>query len=353
MLPPPLAAPIERQNLARQVAFLRRPQSYPEPTATVEVRETHMSWVFLTDRYAYKLKKPVRRTFLDFSTLERRRANSDAEVRLNGRLAPGVYLGVVPVTREAADGRLVLEGRGEPVEWLVKMRRLPDDALLDRALAAGQVPAERLARAARRLAAFYAESPPVPFEPDAYRRRLAERLESSCAVLSDPRYGLPRARVDAVCTAQRAFLAHHAPMLAARGALVREVHGDLRPEHICLTPEPVIIDCLEFNRDFRLLDPVDELAFLAMECARLGDSKVGQIFLDTYRAASQDSPPPELVAFYQGLWTMLRARLSVWHLDDPEVRDRARWSALALDYLALAERISLERDDCGDDVEQR
>lgn len=336
LLPP--VSPVEHDDVAERVAFLRQPRSYPEPTASVELRETHMSWVFLTDRYAYKLKKPVRRPFLDFSTLERRRANSEMEVQLNGRLAPGVYLGIVPLMREP-DGRLALDGAGEPVEWLVKMRRLPDESMLDRAIAARRVPAEALARAAHRLTEFYATAARTGFAPDAYLRRLSERIENNCAVLIDRRYGLPAVRVEAVCAAQRAFLARHAGMIAARGAEVRETHGDLRPEHVCLTPEPVIIDCLEFNRDFRLLDPVDELAFLALECARLGDPAAGRVFLDSYRCATHDAAPPELVAFYQGLWAMLRARLSLWHLDDPAVRDREKWSALALDYLVLAETL--------------
>jgi len=202
------------------------------------------------------------------------------------------------------------------------------------------VPADLLARAAQRLADFYAAAARAAFEPDAYRDRLTERLETNCAVLSDRRYGLPAARVQAVCVAQRLMLARHAEMIAARGPHVRETHGDLRPEHICLAPIPMIIDCLEFNRDFRLLDPVDELAFLALECTRLGEPAAGQVFLDTYRLTTHDAPPLELVAFYQGLWAMLRARLSIWHLDDPEVRDRTKWPALALDYLALAERIA-------------
>jgi aminoglycoside phosphotransferase family enzyme len=334
--PPPRCTPAPA-GVAAWVDFLHRPGSYPEPVAAVEVRETHMSWVFLAGRYVYKFKKPVRHPFLDFSTLERRRRNCEEEVRLNRRLAPGVYLGIVALTRDAA-GQLTLEGDGVPVEWLVKMRRLPEDCLLDRAIAARQVPADRLGRAAQRLAAFYRQAPVVAFTAAGYRARIDERLETSCTVLSDRRYGLPAAPVQAVCAAQRTFQARHPAVIEARAAGVRETHGDLRPEHVGLESEPVFIDCLEFNRDFRLLDPVDELAFLAMECERLGDPGVGQVFLDTYREATGDVPPTGLIIFYQSLWAMLRARLSVWHLDDPDVRDRHKWPALARDYLALAGR---------------
>jgi len=323
-------------RLAAQIAFLSRPESYPDTTASVTVRETHMSWVFLTDRFAYKLKKPVRYPFLDLSTLERRRHNCEEEVRLNRRLAPDVYLGVVALVRDSA-GRLMLEGAGETVEWLVKMRRLPDECMLDRAIAARSVPVDRLARGACLLLDFYGRTPVMALEAEAYRRRIGDRLETSCAALMQPQYGLPGARVQAVCAAQRAFIARHPDMIGARAARVCEAHGDLRPEHVCLLPEPVIIDCLEFNRDFRLLDPVDELSFLALECERLGDPGAGQVFLDTWSNATHDAPSGGLIAFYQSLWAMLRARLSAWHLDDPTVSARAKWIALSLDYLVLAE----------------
>jgi aminoglycoside phosphotransferase family enzyme len=333
---PPPHSPPESASLAVKVALLSRPASYPEPTTHVEVRETHMSWVFLTERYAYKLKKPMRYPYLDFSTLARRRHNCEEEVRLNRRLAPDVYLGVVALTRDAT-GQLTLEGAGEPVEWLVKMRRLPADCLLDVAIGARRVPPDGLARAAQRLAEFYQAAPSTALGTDAYRERIGERLETNCAVLVRAQYGLPAGRVRAVCAAQRMLLEQYAATVEARAAFVRETHGDLRPEHICLAPEPVIIDCLEFNRDFRLLDPVDELSFLAMECEHLGDPRVGQVFLDAYRQLTRDLPPAALITFYQGVWAMLRARICVWHLDDPAVRDRAKWSARALDYLALAE----------------
>jgi aminoglycoside phosphotransferase family enzyme len=332
--PPPrgVAAP---PDVPAWVEFLRRPENYPQPTGTVEVRETHMSWVFLTEHYAYKGKKPAHYPFLDFSTAERRRHNCEEEVRLNRRLAPDTYLGVVALTRDPS-GRLTLEGDGTPVEWLVKMRRLPDACLLDRAITARRLPAERLAGAARRLADFYRDSPTVAWTADDYRRRLADRIATHCTLLASPHYRLPVADIEAVCAWQRAYLAQHAALIGSRVTQVREAHGDLRPEHICLEPVPVFIDCLEFNREFRLLDPVDELSFLAMECARLGDPGVGEVFFDAYRASSGDVPPPGLVRFYQSLWAMLRARLSAWHLDDPALRTQEKWSRLARDYLARA-----------------
>jgi aminoglycoside phosphotransferase family enzyme len=124
-------------DISTKVAFLRQSASYPGHPSGVDVIQTHMSWVFLTDRLVYKLKKPVRFEFLDFSTLERRHHDCQEEVRLNRRLAQGVYLGVTPLTVDAA-GRLHLNGEGEAADWLVKMQRLPRERMLDHAIATGR-----------------------------------------------------------------------------------------------------------------------------------------------------------------------------------------------------------------------
>lgn len=147
-------APAGGPSLPEVLAALRRPATYPLPPNAVAVRETHMSCVFLTDRFVYKLKKPERLNSLDYTTLDRRRACCEAEVALNRRLAPGVYLGVVPLAR-AADGGLRVETEGAVVEWLVKMRRLAEARMLDVALAEGTASREDVGRAADLLAGFF------------------------------------------------------------------------------------------------------------------------------------------------------------------------------------------------------
>ena len=119
-------------SLDAKVHFLLQPESYPEPTLKVEAVETHMSCVFLTDQFAYKLKKPVKTSFLDYSTVELRRHFCEEEIRLNKRLAPTVYLSTVAITRR--DGEMVVGGDGPAIDWLVKMRRLPRDRMLDQAI---------------------------------------------------------------------------------------------------------------------------------------------------------------------------------------------------------------------------
>ena len=329
-------------DLAGKLDFLRRPQSYPDRPARVDAIETHMSWVFLTERFAYKLKKPVRLPFLDFSTLGARKHACEESLRLNRRLAPDVYVGVVPLCRRAG-GELSLEDDGEPVEWLEKMRRLPADSMLDRAIAARTVGVEHVRRFSRVLAAFYRDAAAESIAPDAYRARLRDDIEDNHAALTEPMWQLPRTRLIALLDAQKGALERHAALFDARVAQRRivEGHGDLRPEHVCLLDAPVIIDCLEFNRRLRILDAADELAYLALECEHLGAPWIGALVFETYADDSGDWPPPEIIAFYKAYRAVLRAKLAIWHLRDHPPSTRAHWLQRTHDYLALAERYAL------------
>jgi aminoglycoside phosphotransferase family enzyme len=323
--------------LHAKVAFLRRAASFAEQPATVEAIETHMSWVFLTEQHAYKLKKPVRTDLVDFGSGAARRRHCEAEVSLNRRLAPGVYLATVPLVADPA-GRLRLGGRGRVVDWLVKMRRLPAEARLDGALARGEVDRGRLREALERLSAFYAEARTVATTPDDYVRRIKHEIGTDHDVLVLPAHRVPRTLSEHVITAQRAFLRDHGPLIEQRTLHLIEGHGDLRPEHVYLLAEPVVVDRLEFNRDLRIVDPVEELAFLAMECALLGDPSVGALAFDVYARRTGDRPAESIVAFYRSRRACVRARLAIWHLDDPAAPVASRWLDLAVRYLESAER---------------
>jgi aminoglycoside phosphotransferase family enzyme len=326
-------------SLADKLAFLSRPEHYPEPTRRVEAVETHMSWVFLTDAFAYKLKKPVRYDYLDFSTLEARRLDCEVELQLNRRLAEAVYLAVVPLLL-VADGRLCLNGEGQPADWLVKMRRLPAERMLDALIRRRAVTEDSIRRLARKLTVFYAGSVPEPLGAEAYRQRLAVKIAEFLRELSRPEFGLPTDRLANIANAQSAFLQQHAAYFDARVAQGRivEGHGDLRPEHVCLLPEPVVIDCLEFKRDFRIIDPLDELGYLALECERLGRPEIGRWLLAGYAEASADHWPAPLLHFYQGFRASLRAELAIWHLRDDGRHPPQTWIHTAHEYLDLAGR---------------
>jgi aminoglycoside phosphotransferase family enzyme len=327
-------------SLSAKVDFLRRPDSYPEPVSEVVAVETHMSWVFLAGPHAWKLKKPIRFEKLDFGTLEARRWNCHEEVRVNRRLAPEVYLGVFPLVRDGEGLRIgAAEGeQGEIVEWLVKMVRLPPESLLDRQLREGRADPEGLRRALRRLARFYLASSPEPISPLAWRERFEARVCANLRELADPAWGLPHGLADELHRDQLRWL-HRACRLLddrVRQGRVVEGHGDLRPEHVCLGPEPLVIDSLEFDRTLRLADPADELGFLAMECERLGAPWVRDLALGVWSEESGDQPPAELVHWYQSVRACTRAKLALWHLRDPFVRTPERWPLAAREYLSLA-----------------
>jgi aminoglycoside phosphotransferase family enzyme len=320
-----------------KVAFLRNPEAYPARPAAVEVIETHMSWVFLNDAFVYKLKKPVRYPFLDFSTLEARRLDCEREVQLNRRLAADVYYGVVPLVLRV-DGILQLDGTGPVVDWLVKMRRLPAHRMLDAAIASKTVSDADILGLGRILTGFYRRSSPVAMRAFDYRKRFEDGIRANQEELAKPQFKLDLPQVEHLARAQLAFIGERSALLEmrARENRIIDAHGDLRPEHICLTPDPVIIDCLEFNREYRLLDPVDELAYLAMECERLGAAAVGDQVLRKYLAAANDDPPAALIWFYKAFRACLRAKIAIWHIADHQVRDTDKWRQRAADYLELA-----------------
>jgi aminoglycoside phosphotransferase family enzyme len=324
--------------LLEKVAFLCRTAAYADGVERVDAIETHMSWVFLADGWAYKLKKPVRYEFLDFSTREARRLDCEEEVRLNRRLAPDVYVGTVPLAWDREAG-FQLEGTGHPVEWLVKMRRLPAERMLDRALTAGVARPHDAVRVATVLARFYGRLAPVETSTDAYRRRLADEINACDIELKQPTFAFDPDRIAAVVCDLLAFLETNEPLIRTRvdGRRIVEGHGDLRPEHVCLLEPPVVIDCLAFNRDLRVLDAGDEISYLAMECERLDAAWFAASIIEAYREAAGDDLAQALVHFYSAFRALVRAKLAAWHTRDAPPEARAKWIGRALQYLGLAE----------------
>jgi aminoglycoside phosphotransferase family enzyme len=327
-----------RQTADALLAWLRGSgRTAPEVTRV----ETHLSWVFLAGADVYKLKKAIRLDEIDFSTPERRRRNCLEEVRLNRRLAPDVYRGVLSVTREA-DGSVALAGAGPPIDWVVHMRRLPDEDNLERVIRAGRVAAEAPAihEAAGHLARFFASARRVPLSPAAYLARLVHGTRRDRDTLRAPRYALPRARVEALARAQLSLLATCARLFELRARHIVDAHGDLRPEHIWLGQPPAIIDCIEFDRALRTLDPVDDLAFLDLECERLGQPEVGAWFFDAYTRATFDTPPSVVAGFYRVYRALRRATIAARHLDDPLVADPGVFLERARAYLEMVEPVA-------------
>jgi aminoglycoside phosphotransferase family enzyme/predicted kinase len=330
-------------NLDALIDLLSNPAAYPEATAPPRICQTHISVVFLTDRHAYKIKKPVNLGFLDFSTLAKRRHFCEEEVRLNRRLAPDVYLGVVPVTAAG------VEAAGEPVEWAVKMVRLPEEATLQKRLLRGEVDAAILRRLAERLAAFHREARRGPeisacgrFDVVAGNAR--ENFGQTQAAIGTTVYPAVYARVQELTDFG---LKQNEPLIEARAAagLPCETHGDLHLDHIYYFPERpppddlVIVDCIEFNERFRFADPVCDAAFVAMDLRFHGCRGLGWEFFKEYLQASQDLDSGALFHFYAAYRAVVRAKVEgIKALESevpPEERDRALTRSRALWLLAL------------------
>ena len=324
-------------GLEGKVAFLSDPRSYQEPVGRVVAIETHMSWVFLCGRHAYKLKKPWRLDHHDLGTVIARRDHCRLEIRLNRRLSEGVYLGAVTLAVDA-DGRLVLDGRGQVIDWLVHMRRLPGERMLDRLIRERALRPGELRPAVALLARLYRGCAPAVTSPARFRARILRGVVESAVELRAVEGALPEAMIEDVCSRQRDFVerfAAHFDRRVAEGRIV-EGHGDLRPEHICLEDQPQIIDCLEFSRGLRIVDAAEEFGFLALECERLGAPDIKRALFDAYAEFSGDTAPAALVNFYQSYHACVRAKLAIWHLRDPSMRDPARWVVQAQTYLDLA-----------------
>jgi aminoglycoside phosphotransferase family enzyme len=332
----------ESAGLDAKLAFLSRPDSYRPVPAEVGRRETHMSWVFLAGERVYKLKKPVRFPYLDFSTIGRRERACRAELRLNRRLAPDVYLDVVPLVERGRG--LALGGDGRPVDWLVCMQRLDERLMLDHLIGAGQLRTRQVERLVSVLARFYRSATPTFLPPAVHLADLRASLAYNRRILLDRRFDLPAGLVRRIDRAQRRFLDCCGGLIAARLRHRRIVdgHGDLRPEHIWLDDEVRIIDCLEFNPRLRVVDPFDEIAYLGLECERLGAAWVGDTLRRRMKSLLRDGPAEALFAFYHCYRATLRARLAIAHLLEAHPRTPEKWPRLAAEYLALAERSARE-----------
>lgn len=324
----------DQSDTQKTVSALRQPGRYPEATARVTTIETHMAWVFLTDIHAYKLKKPLRTSLIDHTTVDARRQACETELALNQRLAAPVYRAVVPVTQ--AGDEIAVDGPGHPVDWLVKMRRLPQARMLDACIERDAVSHDAVRHLGATLTAFYLRATPLDWQPERHLQRIRANIRSKGASLQRPKYGLDRATVQAVINDLIHWTVEHAALLGPRGARVVDAHGDLRPEHVCLTDPPMIIDCLEFNRSLRLHDPVSDLSFLSLECRRLEAPWIGERLLAHYRTQTGDLVSPRLIPFYERYHALIRAAIAIWHLDDTAVHHPDWWRQQAETYLRLA-----------------
>jgi aminoglycoside phosphotransferase family enzyme/predicted kinase len=304
---------------------LRRPEAYPAPRPSqVTQVTTHISWVFLTDREVWKLKRPVDYGFVNYTTLEGRRRCCEDEVRLNRRLAPDVYLGVVPV-------RLGPQGHwfgadGDVVDYAVRMRRLPDERSAEAFLRRGALTPDHLTRLAARLARFFVDAAPAP-KAGAVEAIRDNVLENFAQV--EPFVGrfVSRDTFDAVRAWQLGILARQSGRFRARveQGRIRDGHGDLRLEHVYFEDaEPIVIDCVEFNERLRSGDAAADVAFLAMELTARSRADLAELFLAAFALECDDHDLYGVVDFYAGYRAWVRGKVAAFLAADPSTpREKA------------------------------
>jgi aminoglycoside phosphotransferase family enzyme/predicted kinase len=324
---------------------LLRPEAYGSlQPARVELVETHISWVFLLEKDVFKVKRPVDLGFLDFRSLEQRRIACEAEVRLNARLAPDVYLGVVPV-RRGEDGRCSIGDSGTIVDFAVHMVRLRDELRADQLLERQELSIAAVDSLSERLATFHdrarADAETAPFgAPLLIRQNLEENFAQTRANIGEY---LSQSEAAEIASWQSAFLSSHQDQFEARvrNGRIRDGHGDLRLEHVYFRGgPPTIIDCIEFNNRFRFGDVCSDVAFLSMDLARSGRVDLAERLLASYARESNDFDLYTVVDFYESYRAFVRGKVAAMTAADPTLdahtRDRARQQARRHFLLALA-----------------
>jgi len=338
-------------RMSEIIEGLSRPEAYPHPVGDIEVIQTHISVVFLAGEFVYKVKKPVDLGFLDFTTLALREHFCLEEVRLNRRLAPDVYLGVVGIFEEGGGLRVDLDrppraGRGDapgeaPLEWAVRMRRLPEDLTMAAWLEEGSLRPYHLAVIGRRLADFHAVADRGP-EISAWGRsdvvagNARENLDQSLPHIGTTLTRELHARLSAALERE---LARLEPAIEARAeaGVPCDTHGDLHLDHVYIFPDRdppedlVIIDCIEFNERFRFADPVADVAFLDMDLRYHGAQPLARVLTEAYFEAAYGAAGDTgrtLLPFYSAYRAAVRAKVAGMRASEPEVPPGVRESAI-------------------------
>ncbi len=315
-------------TLPALITAMLRPEFYPHHPAEVTLVQSHISYVLLAGDRVYKVKKPVRFSFLDFSTLERRRHFCHEEVRLNRRLAADVYLGVLAVAQEGGAYRLTPEDDPDGVEYVIEMRRLPAARMLDQLLDRGEVTHAMVDAIAARLAEFHRQADAGPeITGNGDPARVLAVLEDNYANARPFRGVTIAARDDdAIQGFARSFLRRQDALFRRRQAQhrIRDCHGDLHSEHICCAEQLEIFDCIEFNPRFRYCDVASEIAFLAMDLEYHGQSELAAHCVSRYAAYAADADLAQLVPFYQCYRAYVRGKVDSLKSVEEEVAPAER-----------------------------
>ena len=325
------------------VVGLLDPRAYPHHVQDLKLVQTHVSYVFLTGPYAYKVKKPVDLGFLDFTTLEKRHFFCHEEVRLNRRLTRGMYLGVVPISRR---GQEIVVGPGDEVlDYAVQMRQFPQERMMPKLLAAKRITPKTVERIARRIAAFHARAETgEAISQFGLPQAIAVNTEENFAQTRDyVNITIPERWYNFVADYTRKFLRDNEALFLRRihEGRIRDCHGDLRSENICITNNGLyIFDCIEFNQRFRYADVASDLAFLAMDLDYRGRDDLSQVLVSTYEKATTNSELAQLLDFYKVYRAYVRGKVEGFRINQTEFtpEEQASARAVARRYFELAYR---------------
>jgi len=328
-------------ELPEMIQALLDPKAYPEHPQKIELMQTQMSFVFLTDEYVYKVKKPVNLGYLDYTTLGKRQFYCQREVELNRRLCPDAYLGVVAVIRDS--GGFFIGGKGEAVEYAVKMRRLPQEAMMNVLLAGDRVSPPMLTGVAEKLSEFHRKAE-TSESISAFGDILSVIQNTKENFTQTEKYigiTIPRGQYDHIKSYTSHFLGANTALFEKRVAdgRIRDCHGDLHAAHVCFCDGICIYDCIEFNDRFRYGDVASEVAFLAMDLDRYGRADLSRHFVSTYVERSQDEELKQLLDFYKCYRAYVRGKVGSFKYDDPYISHEEREKVLAdaRSYFELAE----------------
>jgi len=316
---------------------LLKPTAFPHLPESVQLRETHISWVFLAGDKAYKVKKPVRFPFLDYGTLRRRRALCHAEVDLNVRFAPALYRGVVSLIPHGLDAlKVAPEHDPRAVEYAVVMTRYDESATLAARLGRREASPPDMGTIGVALARMHQHA---PVQHDGAAQRLVSVIDETLATLRH--VGAPDRRVEELGRFCRAALAVFGPELDERTRLgrVRDGHGDLRAEHVLMDDSIQLVDAIEFDPELRIADVGYDLAFLVMDVTRTDDD-LARALVRGYRAAGGDPGSERLLAFFCAVRALVRAKVDLLRAAQLTGAAEQARTARGLALLELAERFA-------------
>jgi len=335
-------------KLPELVQAMLDPQVYPATIREVDLVQTQMSFVFLTNEYVYKVKKPVNLGYLDYTSLDKRRFYCQKEVELNRRLCPEVYLGVVPIVKRRGD--IFVEGKDKVIEYAVKMRRLPDRTMMDGLLTEDRVSPQMVSDVAEKLAEFHHKAETSASisafgDLDTINENTEENFTQT-----EPYIGrtISQKKYQHIKAYTEYFIEENTALFHKRVAdgRIRDCHGDLHAAHICFSDGICIYDCIEFNDRFRYCDVASEIAFLAMDLDHYGRAGLSNYFVDAYVEQSQDKELRHLLNFYKGYRAYVRGKVESFKLDDPYIAhaDKGQIREVASSYFELAESYISEDD---------